>query len=236
MRTLLDRSTQKAALAELIGTCLLTLTALLSSSPYAVALALAALVYAIGNTSGCHVNPAITLGLVSARRLPLATGLCYLVAQIGGAGLARGLAPRVGELASGTQAARPFAELIGAGFLMLVVAAVSDQHVPRAGSGIAIGAALAAGLVTTKGILNPAIGIAMGQTLSGATWATIAGGLLFTALFTMVAQPKAPTEEPAPGEESAASPAAPPEADAEAAAAPAQPRRRRGWFGRQQIA
>ena len=54
---------------------------------------------------------------------------------------------------------------------MLTVVAVSDKYVPRAGTGLAIGAALAAGLVTSKGIINPAIAIAMGQALTPGTWA-----------------------------------------------------------------
>jgi len=44
---------------------------------------------------------------------------------------------------------------------VLTVVAVYEKNVPKAGSGVAIGAALAAGLLTTKGILNPAVAIAM---------------------------------------------------------------------------
>ncbi len=59
----------KAALAELIGTFFLTLAALISGSPFVVGLTLAAFVYAIGDISGCNINPAVTVALVTIRRL-----------------------------------------------------------------------------------------------------------------------------------------------------------------------
>jgi aquaporin Z len=50
----------------------------------AFGLVLVALVYAIGPISGCHVNPAVTLGFISAGRMKLAEGVSYLVAQFAG--------------------------------------------------------------------------------------------------------------------------------------------------------
>jgi aquaporin Z len=50
----------------------------------AFGLVLVALVYAIGPISGCHVNPAVTLGFISAGRMKLAEGVAYLVAQFAG--------------------------------------------------------------------------------------------------------------------------------------------------------
>jgi aquaporin Z len=51
-------------------------------------LVLLSLAYAIGPISGCHVNPAVTLGVLIARRIePVEAGL-YVVAQIVGASLA----------------------------------------------------------------------------------------------------------------------------------------------------
>ena len=70
---------------------------------------------------------------------------------------------------------------------MLTVVAVSDKYVPQAGSGIAIGAALAAGLVTSKGIINPAIAIAMGQALTPGTWAPLVSAVVFTILYVLIA-------------------------------------------------
>jgi aquaporin Z len=51
----------------------------------AFGLVLMALAYAIGPISGCHVNPAVTLGFVAAGRMKATEGLAYWVAQFAGA-------------------------------------------------------------------------------------------------------------------------------------------------------
>lgn len=50
----------------------------------AFGLVLMALVYAIGPISGCHVNPAVSLGFVVAGRMTVTEALGYWVAQIAG--------------------------------------------------------------------------------------------------------------------------------------------------------
>jgi aquaporin Z len=50
----------------------------------AFGLVLVALVYTIGHISGCHVNPAVTLGFIASGRMKLAEGAAYLVAQFAG--------------------------------------------------------------------------------------------------------------------------------------------------------
>ncbi len=184
----------KSALAELIGTFFLTLAALISGTPYVVGVTLGVFVYAIGAISGCNLNPAVTLGLIVTRRLSVLIGALYIVVQVAGAGLALLAANFTGHLASHYAAASPLAEFLGFGLLMLTVIAVSDKNVPQAGSGIAIGGALAAGLVISRGILNPAVAIAMGQFLSPATWATLLGGICFSLLY-MLYEVKKPVEE-----------------------------------------
>ena len=47
-----------------------------------------ALIYALGDTSGAHFNPAVTLGFVAARRFPLRLAVPYVVSQCVGAILA----------------------------------------------------------------------------------------------------------------------------------------------------
>lgn len=187
----------KPALAELVGTFFLTLAALVSGTPYVVGLTLGIFVYAIGTLSGCNLNPAVSLGLIITRRLPLVDGAIYIAVQIAGAGLALLAATFTGHLATYYAAASPLEEFLGFGLLMLTVAAVSDKNVPRAGSGIAIGGALAAGLVISRGILNPAVAIAMGQVLSPATWATLLSGVFFCLLYKLYEPEEKPFKDDA---------------------------------------
>ena len=55
--------------------------------------------YAIGHVSGCHLNPAVTIGLTCGGRFPVGLVFPYIVAQVGGAILAAAL---LYEIASGT--------------------------------------------------------------------------------------------------------------------------------------
>jgi aquaporin Z len=186
-----------AALAELVGTFFLTLVALTvpaPATPYAVGLTLLVFVYAIGGLSGCHINPAVTVGLVASRRFPLIEGLIYIVLQIAGALLARFVAGLnvVGKLADDYQAGSPGAEFLGFGILMLTVAATTENKVSKSGSGIAVGGALLAGLLLSNGILNPAVAIAMGEAASPATWMTAISGVVFGLLFTLFERARPP--------------------------------------------
>src|SRR5271169_2909769 len=86
----------RKTLAEFVGTTILVLfgvgTAVFGidkMGDFGVAVAfglvLLALAYAIGPVSGCHVNPAVTLGVVLARRMTPTEGVQYWVAQaVGG--------------------------------------------------------------------------------------------------------------------------------------------------------
>src|SRR6476660_9684929 len=47
--------------------------------------------YALGHVSGCHLNPAVTCGLVAGGRFPAADALLYGIAQVVGAITAAGL-------------------------------------------------------------------------------------------------------------------------------------------------
>ena len=93
----------KKLLAEFVGTAVLVVIAVgvatesfgfhlfgLSRSAGVVATALAfglvlvALVYAIGPISGCHINPAVTMGFMAAGRMKIEEGIAYIVAQAAG--------------------------------------------------------------------------------------------------------------------------------------------------------
>ena len=51
----------------------------------AFGLTLLVLVYAIGPVSGCHINPAVTIGLATAGRLSWSESVWYIIAQLLGA-------------------------------------------------------------------------------------------------------------------------------------------------------
>jgi aquaporin Z len=55
------------------------------TTAFAFGLVLIGLVYAIGPISGCHVNPAVTLGFVASGRMKIVEGIGYIVAQVAGA-------------------------------------------------------------------------------------------------------------------------------------------------------
>src|SRR5882672_235807 len=50
----------------------------------AFGLVLLALAYTLGPLSGCHVNPAVTIGFVFARRMSLVDAIPYWIAQFAG--------------------------------------------------------------------------------------------------------------------------------------------------------
>lgn len=87
--------TIRACLAEFLGTAVLVLggvgTAVLAGDAVGdlgVALAfgftLLALAYALGPISGCHINPAVTLGLLTAGRISAGRAAGYIGAQLAG--------------------------------------------------------------------------------------------------------------------------------------------------------
>lgn len=87
---------QKAS-AEFLGTLILVLMGCGSAAisgfagigivgiSLAFGLSVVAMAYAIGFISGCHINPAISIGMVVAGRMKLSEALVYIVAQILGA-------------------------------------------------------------------------------------------------------------------------------------------------------
>lgn len=84
----LDNNIINIVIAEIIGTFVLTLVALITSSnivPLYVGLTLVVLVIAIGSVSGSHVNPAVTFGLWASRKLKTSLVPFYWVAQLVGA-------------------------------------------------------------------------------------------------------------------------------------------------------
>ena len=90
---------QRELAAEFIGTFTLVSAvcgAALFSAPsaglmavaFAVGLSVLAMAFAVGPISGGHFNPAVTCGMVAARRFPTGRALPYIITQLIGGALA----------------------------------------------------------------------------------------------------------------------------------------------------
>lgn len=84
----------KKYIAEFLGTLVLVLFGTgiavvsggdLIATSLAFGLAIVACAYVIGNISGCHVNPAVSLAMLISKKLNVKDFVCYVVSQILGA-------------------------------------------------------------------------------------------------------------------------------------------------------
>lgn len=159
-------SLTKRFVAEVLGTFLLTTAALLSPPGLTfgiVGATLLVMVVAIGKVSGSHINPAVTLGLITARQFPAREGLAYIVAQLVGAFLALGLGQLLDRRLPQTDPAvnALWFEMLGTALFVFVVVRVVIAKLPEAATALGIGLALLIGIAVTSassgGVLNPAI-------------------------------------------------------------------------------
>jgi aquaporin Z len=136
--------------------------------------------YAIGHISGCHLNPAVTVGLVVGGRHPAKEAIPYIIAQvlggIAGAGVlyliasgkagfnaADGFASNgFGELSPGkyTLVAALVAEIVLTFFFLLIILGATDKRAPQGFAPVAIGLGLTLihliGIPVTNLSVNPA--------------------------------------------------------------------------------
>lgn len=186
--------------AEAFGTFALSLAvlasvhsdALLLVTPLIAALTLGLFVYTIGNTSGCHINPAVTIGLWSIGKISVREATTYVLAQLAGGLLAFVTASFfISNLALGLTAESGtvfFAELLGMLFFTFGIASVVFGKVPASASGIVIGGSLLLGLTFavhfgSAGILNPAVGLAVGSVSLSYLAASLLGSALGMRLY-----------------------------------------------------
>lgn len=158
--------------AELLGTFLLTSAVVAAGAlpvPLTAGLTLLVLAYLLGPISGAHVNPAVTLGLFTLRRLSFRDALGYVLAQLLGAFLASLLLSQMVQLpavpvAHGAEGS--IAEMLGAFVLAFGVTRVVLGRVGADASGAVVGFSLLLGITIASagslGILNPAVALGVG--------------------------------------------------------------------------
>jgi aquaporin Z len=136
--------------------------------------------YAIGHISGCHLNPAVSVGLVAAKRFPVSELPAYIIAQVLGGiagatvlyiiasgqpgfSVASGLASNgYGEHSPGGYplVSGLLAEIVLTFFFLMVILGATDKRAPQGFAPIPIGFALALihliGIPVTNVSVNPA--------------------------------------------------------------------------------
>ena len=147
---------------------------------FAFGLTVLTMAYAIGHISGCHLNPAVTVGLVVAKRFPGSELLRYVVAQIAGGIIAAGALFAIasgkpgfiladGFAANGFDVHSPggyslvaclIAEVILTFMFLMIILGATDRRAPAGFAPIAIGLGLTLihliGIPVTNLSVNPA--------------------------------------------------------------------------------
>ena len=136
--------------------------------------------YAIGHISGCHLNPAVSIGLLTAKRFPATDLLPYVVAQVAGGIAAAGVLLVIasgkadfslggGFASNGYGAHSPggysleaclVAEVVLTFMFLMIILGATDRRAPQGFAPIAIGLGLTlihlVGIPVTNLSVNPA--------------------------------------------------------------------------------
>ena len=149
--------------------------------------------FAIGHISGCHLNPAVTAGLVAGKRFPAGEALPYIIAQVVGAIAAAGVLFVIASGKAGFDLANGFAsngyadhspdhysllaclvaEVVLTAFFLLVIMGSTDARAPKGFAPIAIGLCLTLIHLISIPITNTSVNPARstGQALFVGGWA-----------------------------------------------------------------
>ena len=147
---------------------------------FAFGLTVLTMAFAIGHISGCHLNPAVSAGLVVGKRFPASEFLPYVIAQVLGAIAAAGVLyviasgqasfdVNAGFASNGYGVHSPggysllagfMAEVVLTAFFLLVIMGATDNRAPKGFAPIAIGLCLTlihlVGIPVTNTSVNPA--------------------------------------------------------------------------------
>ncbi len=170
--------TYKKIAAEFLGTFMLTMAVWVSSTyalpisgPVAAAVTLGLFVYLVGGISGAHLNPAVTIGLLSIGKIKGNDAMFYVISQIAAAlavmtvctFLSPDASPMVVREMTLTGA---FAEALGTFVLAFAVTSVAINQIPAPAVGLVVGSGLLCGIAIASGfrdpILNPAVALGIG--------------------------------------------------------------------------
>jgi aquaporin Z len=146
----------------------------------AFGLTLLTMAFAIGHISGCHVNPAVSVGLLVAKRFPASDLLAYVIAQVAGGIVAAsvlfviasgkaGFSLAGGFASNGYAAHSPggysllaclVAEVVLTFMFLIIILGATDSRAPKGFAPIAIGLGLTLihliGIPVTNLSVNPA--------------------------------------------------------------------------------
>lgn len=173
---MLGRKQIAMIMAEFLGTGILTLVVLgVSKStigiPYFVALAaglvVAGVTLALGAVSGAHLNPAITIGAWTTRRVKTVPAVVYIAAQLLGGGAAYLLYTYlIGQHWQNTghfEGRILAAEALGAFIFSMFWAAAAFQKLELGKAAAVVGIGLTLGILAASaasgGLLNPAVAL-----------------------------------------------------------------------------
>ena len=136
--------------------------------------------YAIGHVSGCHLNPAVSVGLVAGKRFPASELVPYVIAQVLGAIAGAGVLYVIASGKAGFDVSSGFAsngygehspggyslgaalvcEIVMTFIFLFVILGTTNQRAPTGAAGIAIGLALTlihlVSIPVTNTSVNPA--------------------------------------------------------------------------------
>ena len=164
----------------------------------AFGLTVVTMAYAIGPISGCHLNPAVSVGLWAGGRFPANKLLPYIVAQVLGAIVAGGVLYVIASGAAGFDVAKGFAsngygdhspgkyslmaalvtEVVMTMFFLIVILGSTDKRAPVGFAPLAIGLALTLihliSIPVTNTSVNPArstgVALYVGDWAVGQLW------------------------------------------------------------------